>query len=214
MTRDARPARSDPATPAGLADLVRRIAPWDDRERDHLASAAAWIASGAPLYRTGKPDIPATHLVSYFVVLNEDRGQLLLVDHRKARLWLPTGGHVEEGEDPWLAAVREAREELTMQAEPSALAGDRPFFLTVTRTRGPRQHTDVSLWYLLRTDATTVISYDEAEFAAIRWLTPPQVLAEPADTLDPHLHRFTEKLLAAGFTASPSAATDRTPASR
>ena len=141
MTRDARPARSDPATRAGLADLVAGIAPWDDRERDDLASAAAWIASGAPLYRTGKPDIPATHLVSYFVVLDEGRGQMLLVDHRKARLWLPTGGHVEEGEDPWLAVVREAREELTMQAEPSALAGDRPFFLTVTLTPD-----EVELW--------------------------------------------------------------------
>jgi 8-oxo-dGTP pyrophosphatase MutT (NUDIX family) len=212
VTRDAVPARPDAATQAGLADLVAGIAPWDDVERNHLATAAAWIASGAPLYRTGKPDIPATHLVSYFVVLDEDRGQLLLVDHRKARLWLPTGGHVEEGEDPWHTVIRETREELNIQAEPSALAGDRPFFLTVTRTRGPGQHTDVSLWYLLRTGATTVISYDQDEFAAIRWLTPPQVLAEPADTLDPHLHRFTERLLATGFTASPSAATGRAPA--
>src|SRR2546430_7588125 len=108
VTRAAHPARLDPAKRAGLADLVAGIAPWDDRERDHLASAAAWIASGAPLYRTGKPDIPATYLVSYFVVLDEGRGQMLLVDHRKARLWLPPGGHVEEGEDPWLAVVREA----------------------------------------------------------------------------------------------------------
>ncbi len=212
MTRDAHPARSDAATQAGLADLVAGIVPWDDVERDHLASAVAWIASGAPLYRTGKPDIPATHLVSYFVVLDEGSGQLLLVDHRKAGLWLPSGGHVEEGEDPWHTVVREAREELNMQAEASALAGDRPFFLTVTRTRGPGQHTDVSLWYLLRTDATTVISYDEDEFAAIRWLTPPQVLAEPADTLDPHLHRFTEKLLTAHRVA-PLAASGRTPTS-
>jgi 8-oxo-dGTP pyrophosphatase MutT (NUDIX family) len=180
-----------------VAELVRGLAPWDDVEREHLATAGAWIASGALLYRTGKPDIPRTHLVSYFVVLDEERGQLLLVDHRTAGLWLPTGGHVEVDEHPWHTVMREAREELNMAAEPSALAGDRPFFLTVTRTRGPGQHTDVSLWYLLRADATTDISYDGAEFAAIRWLSPRQILAEPADTLDPHLHRFTEKLLAA-----------------
>jgi hypothetical protein len=55
-----------------------------------------------------------------------------------------------------------------------------------------RTQAGVSLWYLLRTDATTVISYDEDEFAAIRWLTLPQVLAEPADTPRPApaaLHR-------------------------
>ncbi|MFE5112552.1 hypothetical protein [Streptomyces sp. NPDC056663] len=26
---------------------------------------------------------------------------MLLVAHRKAGLWLPAGGHVEPGEDPW-----------------------------------------------------------------------------------------------------------------
>lgn len=54
---------------AQLARLVQRIKPWDQLEHS-LKAAAEWIASGAPLYRTCKPDIPATHLVSYFVVLN------------------------------------------------------------------------------------------------------------------------------------------------
>lgn len=59
------------------------------------------------------------------------------------------------------------------------------------------RHTDVSLWDVVRADAETVTSYDEEEFTAIRWLTPRQVLAEPAGTLDPHMHRFTRKLMAA-----------------
>jgi hypothetical protein len=49
---------------------------------------------------------------------------------------------------------------------------------------------------VLRADATRVISYDVEEFAGIRWLAPRQVLAEPSATLDPHLHRFIDKLLA------------------
>jgi len=125
-----------------------------------------------------------------------NRSPGLLVDHRKAGLWLPPGGHVEVGEDPWHTIVREAREELHIEAQPWPAAGKRPFFFTVTGSRGPGPHTDAPLWYVLRADATTGISYDADEFAGIRWLTPRQVLAEPAATLDPHLHRFTDKLLA------------------
>ncbi|GAA3789485.1 NUDIX hydrolase [Streptomyces phyllanthi] len=179
---------------AELAELVHGIAPWDELERTHLKAAAEWIAGGAPLYRTRKPDVPATHLVSYFVVLDERRGELLLVAHRKAGLWLPPGGHVEPDERPWAAVVRECREELGIAAVAAPVAGERPFFLTVTRTRGQGEHTDVSLWYVLSTDAGSITSYDEEEFSAIRWLSVEQVLDEPLDVLDPHMHRFAHKL--------------------
>jgi 8-oxo-dGTP pyrophosphatase MutT (NUDIX family) len=135
------------------------------------------------------------HLVSYFVVLDDERGELLLVAHRKAGLWLPTGGHVEPSEDPWAAVERECREELGIAAVASAFAGERPAFLTVTRTQGHGEHTDVSLWYVVNADADSITSYDEEEFTAIRWLTPEQVLQEPLSSLDPHMHRFTRKLL-------------------
>ncbi|MFF7471025.1 NUDIX domain-containing protein [Streptomyces sp. NPDC008092] len=179
---------------ARLLELVAAIEPWDGLERTHLRTAARWISSGAPLHRVRKPDVPATHLVSYFVVLDDTRGQLLLVAHRKAGLWLPPGGHVEPGEDPWAAVVRECREELGIEATASSVTGELPLFLTVTETRGPGTHTDVSLWYLLTAGADTITSYDRDEFDAIRWLTDEQVLDEPAELLDPHMHRFTRKL--------------------
>jgi 8-oxo-dGTP pyrophosphatase MutT (NUDIX family) len=179
---------------ARLLELVAAIEPWDDLERTHLKTATQWIASGAPIYRLRKPDVPAMHLVSYFVVLDKARGQLLLVAHRKAGLWLPAGGHVEPGEDPWAAVVRECREELGIEAVASSITGKHPLFLTVTRTRGHSPHTDVSLWYLINADAHSITCYDQGEFAAIRWLTDEQVLREPDELLDPHMHRFTRKL--------------------
>jgi 8-oxo-dGTP pyrophosphatase MutT (NUDIX family) len=179
---------------ARLVELIGAIEPWDELEHTHLKTATQWIHSGAPLYRVRKPDVPAMHLVSYFVVLDETRAQLLLVAHRKAGLWLPAGGHVEPGEDPWAAVVRESREELAIEAVASPVAGERPFFLTVTRTRGHGPHTDLSLWYLLNAAAHTITSWDESEFDAIRWLTSEQVLREPGELLDPHMHRFTRKL--------------------
>lgn len=182
---------------AHLMDLLADIEDADAIERDHRAAARAWAGSGAPLYRTRPPDVPPMHLVSYFVVLDE-AGRLLLTAHRKAGLWLPPGGHVEPGEDPWATVVRECGEELRLPAVPAFAA--RPLFVTVTDTRGAGRHTDVSLWYVLRARADQVRWYDPGEFTAIRWLTPEQVYAEPIDTLDPHLHRFARKLAGRSLT--------------
>lgn len=182
-----------------LVDLVEGIHPWDETERAHRQTTLDWLAGGAPAYRTAKPDVPDPHLVSYFVVLDETRLELLLVAHRKAGLWLPSGGHVEPDEDPWETVVRECREELHVPAAPSrlpGLPGDRPFFVTVTRTRGAGPHTDVSLWYVLGLPRSSIVSYDAAEFDGIRWVRVDEVGGEPADTLDPHLTRFAAKLLA------------------
>ncbi|MDQ0947298.1 8-oxo-dGTP pyrophosphatase MutT (NUDIX family) [Streptomyces phaeochromogenes] len=180
-----------------LTSLLEGVRPWDGQERAHLAEAVEWIAGGAPLHRVRKPDVPEVHLVSYFVVLDEKRGELLLVAHRKAGLWLPSGGHVEPMEDPWDTVVRECGEELRIEAVPSGVAGSEPFFLTITQTRGHGRHTDVSLWYVLQADVGSIVTFDEDEFSAIKWLSLSQVLAEPVDTLDPHMHRFTRKLMAA-----------------
>ncbi|MEV3856997.1 NUDIX domain-containing protein [Streptomyces sp. NPDC050095] len=180
---------------AQLLQVLSSIDPWDNQEQAHLDATVQWIASGAPHYRTLKPATPAQHLVSYFVVFNESREELLLVAHRKAGLWLPSGGHVEPAEDPWDTVRRECREELRIDAVSSPLTGDRPLFVTVTPTRGPGPHTDVSLWYVLQADTSQVTSFDEAEFDAITWLSLDQVLATPINTLDPHMHRFTRKLM-------------------
>ncbi|WP_128436372.1 NUDIX hydrolase [Streptomyces cyaneus] len=191
------PGSQDRALRARLVKLIEGIAPWDDLERAHLRTTGEWLAGGAPVYRIRKPDVPTMHLVTYFVVLDDRRGELLLVAHRKAGLWLPPGGHVEPGEDPWATVVRECREELGVPAIASDVTGELPLFLTVTRTRGQGEHTDVSLWYVISADAEALTSYDEEEFTAIRWLTPDQVLAAPLDSMDPHMHRFTRKLVQA-----------------
>jgi len=194
VTTTRQPNAGDGALRDRLLGLLAGIEPWDELEQRHVAEASDWIAGGAPVYRTAKPDVPARHLVSYFVVVDEVQRRLLLVAHRKAGLLLPTGGHVEPMEDPWDAVRRECVEELGIEAVPLEPFGDRPLFLTVTATRGPGVHTDVSLWFAVRADAASIVTYDEEEFSAIRWLTPQEILSEPKDTLDPHMFRFTRKL--------------------
>jgi 8-oxo-dGTP pyrophosphatase MutT (NUDIX family) len=177
-----------------LLDVLAGITAVDEVEARHLAFARDWVGGGAPLYRVQPPDEPSTHLVSYFVPWDAAGGRLLLVAHRKAGLWLPPGGHVEPGEDPWTTVRRECLEELGRPATACGLTGPHPLFLTVTRTRGTGPHTDVSLWYVLDQDPTQVVTYDESEFSDVRWWSVDEVRAHPHVEFDPHLGRFLRKL--------------------
>ncbi len=174
---------------ATIADLLRSIAPHDRLEAEHLRYTLAWIEAGEPLFRTQKPATPSQHLVAYFVLFDPAHNKLLLVDHKKAGLWLPSGGHVEPGEHPRATVTRELREELYLDAH---FLQDAPLFLTVTDTVGSNsRHTDVSLWYVLQGDATVMPAYDPKEFHGVAWFPLAQL---PLTRTDPHLARFVAKL--------------------
>ena len=100
---------------ASILGLVESIEPFDEVEEKTRCSVLSWIDSGAELCRLIKSGTPPRHLFSYFVVVDQDH--ILLVDHINAQLWLPTGGHVEPGEDPTFTVRREAKEELSIDAE-------------------------------------------------------------------------------------------------
>ncbi len=132
------------------------------------------MASGKQLFRTLPPDTPPKHLVVYFIPVDAAERCLLLGDHRKSGLWLPPGGHVEDGEDPHQAVIREAREELGIEAE---FLDENPLFLTVTRTNQVNSHLDVDLWFVLQVARHgTQLNPDPREFKGIRWfgLDEPQ----------------------------------------
>ena len=174
-----------------IAEIVAAVEPLDELEREHRDSTIEWIRSSSPIFRTQKPDIPHKHLVSYFALVDEDRGKLLLVDHKLAGLWLPSGGHVEPGEDPAATVVRELREELNLAAD---FIQTEPLFITVTQTVGKDGgHIDVSLWYLLRGDSTRAIEFDRGEFHGVRWFGFGEI---PFERSDLHIRRFVEKLRA------------------
>ena len=86
-------------------------------EKQHVQFALDWIESGSEIFRKKKPTTPEIHLVSYFVIISHNMDQVLLVDHKKAGLWLPPDGHVDSDEDPKETVRREAKEELGIEAE-------------------------------------------------------------------------------------------------
>ena len=172
---------------AAIRSELESINPLDALELRHRSEALAWVDSGAPLFRTEKPATPPRHLVSYFAVVDDE--SILLVDHKNARLWLPPGGHVQEGEHPRDTVAREIREELGF-APTHEIAP--PLMVTCTTTVGLSSgHTDVSLWYVVNAARSQVLTYDDQEFDGIEWFGFSEA---PLDRSDPHLERFIQKL--------------------
>jgi 8-oxo-dGTP diphosphatase len=173
---------------SAIREEIASIEPFDELERAHREDALAWIDSGVELCRTQKPATPPKHLVSYFVLV--DRDHVLLVDHKDARLWLPTGGHVEPGEHPRTTVVRELREELGLDL---GAAPEAPLMLTIAETVGlSAGHVDVSLWYVIESDRRLALEFDPAEFHSVRWFHSREA---PVSRSDPHLLRFLSKLV-------------------
>ncbi len=169
--------------------LIKCIKPHDEIERVQIEDTLKWIENGEQLFRIQKPDIPNKHLVSYFVLLDPSCGKILLVDHKTAKLWLPSGGHVEIDEDPKITVQRECLEELSIEA---VFLLPEPIFLTTTLTNSLiGQHMDVSLWYVLKGDSQATYQFDKNEFHAIRWYSLDEI---PFSKSDPNMHRFIEKL--------------------
>jgi 8-oxo-dGTP pyrophosphatase MutT (NUDIX family) len=173
---------------------IRLVTPFDTQEKDHIADAIAWIHSAPNIFRIEKPDKPPKHLVAYFVLIDPEHRSLLLGDHIKAQLWLPSGGHVELNEHPKTTVMRECQEELHQKAV-FLKNNDRPFFVTVTNTVGlTAGHTDVSLWYLLRGSIHDQLNYDRTEFTDMNWFTFDEIIGSHPAIFDPHLQRFMRKL--------------------
>lgn len=170
--------------------MIDKIEPFDELEAMQIAFVLTWLNTGVEIFRIEKPATPDIHLVSYFVLVDEKNQKILLVDHKNAKLWLPSGGHVEPDEHPKETVKREILEELGIPAD---FLYEDPFFLTVTQTVGlTAGHTDVSLWYILKGNSEESLEYDQEEFKGITWF---DIDAIPYERSDPHMKRFIQKFL-------------------
>jgi 8-oxo-dGTP pyrophosphatase MutT (NUDIX family) len=128
------------------------------------------------------------YTVAVFVV---DGDRILLVHHRRYDKWLPIGGHIEIGEDPEAAALRETREESGIEV---VLIGERPDtdgdgtralvaprFVDVHRITPEHEHVGLIYWARPAdpAQATPTVS---AEHHEVRWIGAPDL-----DALQPPL---------------------------
>lgn len=169
-----------------IANDIAAIEPLDDRERRDIDDILKWMASGADIFRHQKPAIPPKHLVSYFVVV--DGEHVLLVDHKDAGLWLPTGGHVDAVEHPSATVIREAKEELGIDA---TLRTAKPVMATLVNTVGiSAGHVDVCLWYVVDGDRQTPMAFSDDEFNTVQWFHHKEL---PRENIEPDMQRFVKK---------------------
>jgi 8-oxo-dGTP pyrophosphatase MutT (NUDIX family) len=120
--------------------------------------------------RPTRDESPATHFCVYFLPYNPATKQVFIVHHKKARLWISPGGHIDKGETTHEAFQREVKEELGLRIAPTA--STRPFLLTISPINNPghacRTHYD--FWYGLPTDGDD-FNVDLSEFHETRWLS-------------------------------------------
>ena len=96
-----------------------------------------------PFSETADP----VHVTASGIVIGA-RGVILL-KHRRLGLWLQPGGHIDPGEAPWDAALRETREETGLDVRFHDGADGVPRVVHVDVHPGPKGHTHLDLRYLI-----------------------------------------------------------------
>lgn len=135
---------------------------------------------------TGRATFPAHVTGSAFLL---DGDELVLIHHPYLNRWLQPGGHVDPGETPDQAAVREAEEETGLAV--ARLTDDAVPFdidchaIPANPRKGEPAHWHIDFRYLLRVTGT--VGMPELEIRRVP-------LAELANT-NPDLARIADKLL-------------------
>ncbi len=117
------------------------------------------------------PELTRDFAATTFIVRD---GQTLLLWHKKAKAWLPPGGHIEPNELPEAAAVREVHEETGLHVE---LLGEQTCWAKVKVLRTPvcilledisPGHQHIDLIYFARITAGH-LRIDPKEASQFRW---------------------------------------------
>lgn len=191
MPLEFREMDSTPEVPAEIRasyiEAIQTIKPHDELERNDLEKTLEWLRSASAL---NKPHNMDEHLGVLAILLSLDRLHTYLLNHKKAQLWLPPGGHVDLGKKLHECAVDETREELGIE-EPKLIT-ETPIFLTRTLTQGKNAgHIDVTSWYVLEAHRDAIVQIQEKEASESGWVEITTLLKTPELS---NLHRGFQKL--------------------
>jgi 8-oxo-dGTP pyrophosphatase MutT (NUDIX family) len=173
---------NDAAVLASIREAVWRRKPVDRREarsRDRLLVAMGRLA------RPFDQDADATHITASALIFA--RRGVVLHRHKRLGMWLQPGGHLEQGETPWVAARREAQEETGLRLGWVELGPDgTPPLAHVDVHAGGRGHIHLDLRYLLGVQGSDEPDPPPGESQEVRWFGWDEALA----VADPGLAGF------------------------
>jgi 8-oxo-dGTP pyrophosphatase MutT (NUDIX family) len=151
---------------------VAERVPVDERER---VSVERFLVEFDRLASPLEEEADPVHVTSSAIVVGP-RG-VVLHRHKRLGLWLQPGGHIDPGEHPAAAALREAREETGLEV--ALVHGE---VVHVDVHPGPRGHTHLDLRFLVDGgDADP--SPPEGESPDVAWFTWDEAIALADDGL-------------------------------
>lgn len=181
----------DASLRSSYIDDINSIQPLDSLEAADIQKTLEWLRSAKYLHKPLNMDY---HLGVLFMLISPDRNSTYLINHRKAQLWIPPGGHVDQGLTLQQAVELEMLEELHQKPK---FISRKPFFLTQTLTSGLNAgHVDVTSWFLVNGDPTANYSIQEKEASGGAWFNLATIEGELKQN---HLTRAVQKILRGNY---------------
>ena len=114
----------------------------------------------------------AIHACVFFVPIHTPSKSLFLVHHKKAKDWIPPGGHIENSEHPIQTIMRESGEELGYIPQEQDITFYDISIKTISNPYSCKVHYD--FWFTINMSQKRAFVYLKKEFFDARWFSAPQ----------------------------------------
>jgi 8-oxo-dGTP pyrophosphatase MutT (NUDIX family) len=162
-----RPGVFFPLPVVSLDLILDAYRPFDEREALHRSAFLDLLRRSPDPYSRSQFE-PGHITASCFII--DGSGRLLLHHHRRLNRWLQMGGHLEAGEDPVAAALREGAEESGL-ADLSLVVPEIADLdvHVIPAGRGEPEHRHYDVRYIARTGSADSIAADSRESNDLMW---------------------------------------------
>ncbi len=137
---------------------------------------------------------PTSHFCSYMGIFDKSTKKIFMGHHKKADKWIFNGGHIDAGETPLQAAIRELQEEVGLRLAEKDLIG--PSLINLIHIPASPKfpcRVHYHIWYFVPVGERYVdIRYPELakEFYENKWLSINDALAITTDETNTEALKF------------------------